>query len=57
MRSGAFGISDAPDYYRLTSITPRRAELGEYLDRGGTFATVVAAMFWFAAPLGTPLRS
>jgi len=57
MRSGAFGISDAPDYYRLT-FDPRLVgqNVGEYLDRGGTFATVVAAMFWIAAPLGTPLE-
>jgi hypothetical protein len=57
VRSGAFGISDAPDYYRLT-LDPRLVgqNVAEYLDRGGTFAAVVAAMFWFAAPARTPLH-
>ena len=57
-KSGAFGVTDAPDYYRLT-VDPRAVlrNVGEYLDRGATFAAVVAAMFWFAAPSATPVAA
>jgi hypothetical protein len=43
-QSGAFGMSDAPEYYRLT-FDPRVLikNAAEYLDRGATWA-VVAAM-------------
>ena len=49
-KSGAFGISDAPDYYRLT-FDPEAVlkNVFEYLDRGATFAVVVSALFWLAA--------
>jgi hypothetical protein len=55
-KSGAFGISDAPDYYRLT-FDPEAVlkNVFEYLDRGATFAVVVSALFWLAAPFRAPL--
>jgi hypothetical protein len=56
MKSGAFGVSDAPDYYRLT-FDPQAVvtNVGEYLDRGATFAAVVSAVFWFGASSGPPV--
>jgi hypothetical protein len=55
-KSGAFGLSDAPDYYRLT-FDPRAVvtNVGEYLDRGASFAAVVGAIFWFATSSGIPM--
>lgn len=56
VKSGAFGVSDAPDYYRLT-FDPRAVltNVAEYLDRGATLSAAVAVIFWFAAPPATPL--
>jgi hypothetical protein len=43
--SGAFGPLDAPDYYRFT-LEPRAVlrNVAEYLDRGGTWPAVTAAI-------------
>jgi len=54
--SGAFSLSDAPDYYRLTfepSVVVRNAV--EYLDRGATWAAVAAMLMFLVAPRGTSL--
>ena len=55
-QSGAFGISNAPDYYRLT-FEPRAVlnNIGQYLDRGATLAVIVSALLWFSAPRTAPL--
>jgi hypothetical protein len=48
--SGAFGVSDAPAYYRLVAA-PRAVlkNVAEYLDRGATVAAVAVAALWVAA--------
>lgn len=53
-QSGAFTIANAPDYYRPT-FDPRAVleNVGEYLDRGATFAVAVSAILWFSAPMTT----
>jgi hypothetical protein len=50
-QSGAFGPSDAPEYYRLT-FDPRVvvSNAGEYLDRGATLAAVAAMLMFLFAP-------
>jgi hypothetical protein len=56
-QSGAFGLSDAPAYYRLTfdpRVVVRNAV--EYLDRGATWATVAAALMFLFAAGGTSLN-
>ena len=55
-QSGAFTISNAPDYYRPTfnPLTVLK-NIGEYLDRGATFAAVASVAAWLAAPRGTTL--
>jgi hypothetical protein len=56
-QSGAFGPSDAPEYYRLT-LDPRVVSRNavEYLDRGATWATVAAAVMFLFGPRGTSLN-
>ena len=55
-QSGAFSVSNAPDYYRLT-FDPRVVfrNIGEYLDRGATLAAAASIAAWLAAPRETPL--
>ncbi len=45
VNSGAFGPLDAPDYYRFT-LEPRAVlkNIAQYLDRGGTWPAVTAAI-------------
>jgi len=54
MQSGAFGLSDAPAYYRLT-LDPRRVvkNAGEYLDRGATWPAIAAVLMFLFTPRGT----
>ena len=54
-QSGAFGVSDAPAYYRLT-VDPRLVlrNAAEYLDRGATWPAV-AALLLFLFTRGTSL--
>lgn len=54
-QSGAFGVSNAPDYYRLT-FAPRAVltNVGEYLDRGATVAAIVSVILWLSAPRAEP---
>ncbi len=49
--SGAFGVSTAPDYYRLT-FDPRLLlrNIVEYLDRGAMLAALASIVTWVAAP-------
>jgi hypothetical protein len=55
-QSGAFSVSNAPDYYRLT-FDPRAVlkNAGEYLDRGATFAAIISVILWLSAPRTAPL--
>ena len=55
-QTGAFGVSDAPDYYRLT-FDPRLVvrNAAEYLDRGATWAAVAATLVFLVTPRGTSL--
>jgi len=57
VQSGAFSVSDAPDYYRLT-FDPRAVlkNAGEYLDRGATFAGVASVILWLTTPRAAPFR-
>jgi hypothetical protein len=57
MQSGAFGLSDAPAYYRLT-VDPRfvAKNAAEYLDRGATWPAVAAVLMFLVAPGGTSLN-
>ena len=53
--SGAFGMSDAPSYYRLTSdpgVILKNA--AEYLDRGATWPAVTAVLMFLFTPAGAP---
>jgi len=53
-QSGAFGMSDAPSYYRLTSdpgVILKNAV--EYLDRGATWPAVTAVLMFLFTPAGT----
>ena len=53
-QSGAFGISTAPDYYRLTfdsGVVLRNA--AEYLDRGATFAAGISTVMLLVASRAT----
>jgi hypothetical protein len=55
-QSGAFGLSDAPEYYRLTfapRVLVRNAV--EYFDRAALWAAVAAIFTFLVAPRGTPL--
>jgi hypothetical protein len=55
-QSGAFGLFDAPAYYRLTfdpRVVVRNA--AEYLDRGATWAAVAAMLTFLVVPRGTSL--
>ena len=55
-QSGAFGVSNAPDYYRLTfDLRGVLKNVGEYLDRGATVAAIVSIILWLAAPRTIPL--
>jgi hypothetical protein len=56
-QSGAFGLSDAPAYYRLT-LDPRRVvkNAAEYLDRGATWPAVAAMLMFLFTPRGTSLN-
>jgi len=56
-QTGAFGLSDAPEYYRLT-FDPRLVirNAAEYLDRGATWAAVAGMFVFLVAPKGTPLN-
>jgi hypothetical protein len=49
--SGAFGVADAPSYYRLT-FDPRVVlkNAAQYLDRGATWALVAAAVMYLLVP-------
>jgi hypothetical protein len=51
VQSGAFGPLDAPDYYRFT-LAPRAVlkNVAQYLDRGGTWPAVAAAIIALAVP-------
>lgn len=54
-QSGAFGMSDAPSYYRLTSdpgVILKNAV--EYLDRAATWPAVTAVLMLLCPPAGTP---
>jgi hypothetical protein len=56
-QSGAFGLSDAPAYYRLTvdpGLIAKNA--AEYLDRGATWSAVAAVLMFLVAPGGTSLN-
>jgi len=55
-QSGAFGLSDAPAYYRLTP-DPRRVVRNafEYLDRGATWPAIAALMMVLFTPRATSL--
>jgi hypothetical protein len=55
-QSGAFGLSDAPEYYRLT-FAPRAVARNaiEYFDRAALWAAVAAILTFLVAPRGTPL--
>jgi hypothetical protein len=50
-QSGAFSVSTAPDYYRLT-FDPRLVlrNIAEYLDRGASLAALMSLVTWFATP-------
>ena len=55
-QSGAFGMSDAPSYYRLTAdpgVILKNAL--EYLDRGATWPAVTAVLMFLFTPAGTSL--
>jgi hypothetical protein len=55
-QSGAFGVSDAPSYYRLTSdpsVILKNAV--EYLDRGATWPAVAAVLMFVFTPAATSL--
>ena len=56
-QSGAFALSDAPAYYRLT-VDPRliAKNAAEYLDRGATWPVAAAVLMFFVAPGGTSLN-
>jgi len=56
VQTGAFGLSDAPEYYRLT-FDPRLVvrNAAEYLDRGATWAVVAAMLVFLVTPRETPL--
>jgi hypothetical protein len=56
-QSGAFGLSDAPAYYRLT-FDPRVVvkNAAEYLDRGATLPAVAAVLMFLFTPRGTSLN-
>jgi hypothetical protein len=53
-QSGAFGMSDAPAYYRLT-VDPRLVvkNAAEYLDRGATWPAVAAVLMFLVTPGGS----
>jgi hypothetical protein len=57
-QSGAFGLTNAPDYYRLT-FQPRVVikNATGYLDRGATWATVAAILMFFCAPRSAPVTA
>jgi hypothetical protein len=57
MQSGAFSLSDAPAYYRLT-FDPRVVvkNAAEYLDRGATWPAVAAVLMFLFTPGGTSLN-
>jgi hypothetical protein len=56
-QTGAFGLSDAPEYYRLT-FDPRLVirNAAEYLDRGATWAAIAGVLVFLVAPRGTSLN-
>ena len=57
-QSGAFGLTDAPDYYRLTfqpHVVVKNAT--EYLDRGATWAALAAVLMFFCVPGAVPLSA
>jgi len=55
-QSGAFGLANAPDYYRLT-FQPRVVikNATEYLDRVATWAAVAAILMFTCVPRAVPL--
>jgi hypothetical protein len=56
--SGAFGLSDAPEYYQLTidpHVVVRNAV--EYFDRAAAWAAVAAMLMFLVAPRATSLNS
>ncbi len=54
--SGAFTIANAPAYYRPTfDLAAVLKNIGEYLDRGATFAAVASVAAWLAAPRGVTI--
>jgi hypothetical protein len=55
-QSGAFGLANAPDYYRLT-FQPRVVfkNATEYLDRGATWAMVGAVLMFVCRPRAVAL--
>jgi hypothetical protein len=57
-QSGAFGLSDAPPYYRFT-LDPRVLikNATEYLDRGATGAAVSAVLMFLIVPKGSSLNN
>ena len=57
-QSGAFTLVNAPEYYRPTfNLAAVLKNIGEYLDRGATFATVASIAAWLAAPQGMTLTA
>jgi hypothetical protein len=53
-QSGAFGVSDAPPYYRLTSDPGVVVKnVTEYLDRGATWPALAAALMFLFRARGT----
>src|SRR5258705_10444306 len=56
-QSGAFSLSDAPAYYRLTFDPAMVAKnAAEYLDRGATWPAVAAVLMFLFTPGGTPIN-